>query len=652
MATTIENLYVGDGSTVLYSFTFPYITPEDVEVSLAGTLTTEYTFANVTTIEFNTAPLSGVAIRIYRNTQVDDIENVFYPGSAIRAKDLNDNFTQSLFVIQEADINVGKANSNADAAVATANAAVVTANAAETSAAAAQGAATQAQTDATQAAADAASAQADATQAAADASAAQISADQANTAVQAAAIFSPVANVAAIPASPTDQDRVSVLDSTGISSFTPLTGLPVGPTYDSGVYVNLVYQTTGATWVFVAYGPNNPDSRYILDTANSVSTFNITNAAITPAKLDRPYVEKTGDTMTGDLTIANTADIFINSPAGSSSPATIVFFDADSTVGIVAGTAPLDSAYITGFGAYRCQNDASAHINLSKSSAITTSSPAGERVYIQLKRDDVEIGSCSLDQHLAGSGWFGNQVTWQGNLNGGLVRSKKIWNQRPGNFWTEGDYIGIGNSTGTTPQIFGSLCSAGSNGVSLCSNGFRNNSGGWTSYSSITGQSGGAEIDLHPNGTIIFYSDTNKSTSAPRPTERARFNNSGLTVSNLSGTGNRAVYSTAGGALTNSSSDVTLKTNVQTLDSQVNIVKALNPVSYNWIDTDLRGVQPEIGFIAQEVQELVPEVVGTNHNGTLSVDYPKLVATLTSALQEVLTRIETLEAKILTLENN
>ena len=342
MASIIENLYVGDGTTVLYSFTFPYIEEGDIKVSLDDVITTEYSLANATTVEFVAAPANGVAIRIYRDTSVANPKAVFYPGSAIRAQDLNDNFEQNLFVIQEADFNNTQSAADSAAALATAQAADTKADQANVQSAAAEASATQAQLDATQAAADAATAQADATQAATDAASAQIAADQANTAVQAAAIFAPVANVAAIPGSPADQDRVSVLDSTGIGSFTPLTGLPVGPTYDSGVYVNLVYQNTGATWEFVVYGPNDPDSRYLFDTADSVSTSNITNnavttdkivnaavttdklgtdsvttakvidAAVTPAKLDRAYVEKAGDTMTGELIVPS-----LSGPSGN-----------------------------------------------------------------------------------------------------------------------------------------------------------------------------------------------------------------------------------------------------------------------------------------------------------------------------------------------
>ena len=114
----------------------------------------------------------------------------------------------------------------------------------------------------------------------------------------------------------------------------------------------------------------------------------------------------------------------------------------------------------------------------------------------------------------------------------------------------------------------------------------------------------------------------------------------------LAGTGNRLVYSAPSGTLTNSSSDATLKTKVTKLTDQLEIVKQLNPVAYNWIDTEILGEQREIGFIAQEVEPLIPEVIGKNHNGKLSVDYPKITAVLTKALQEAILRIEALEQRL------
>ena len=100
MATT-QNTYTGNGSTILFSFTFPYLDESDIKVEVNGTLTTAYTLANATTIQFNTAPANGSSVRIYRETDVSSNRATFFPGSAVRAQDLNDNFAQALYITQE-----------------------------------------------------------------------------------------------------------------------------------------------------------------------------------------------------------------------------------------------------------------------------------------------------------------------------------------------------------------------------------------------------------------------------------------------------------------------------------------------------------------------------------------------------------------------
>jgi hypothetical protein len=97
-----------------------------------------------------------------------------------------------------------------------------------------------------------------------------------------AILYDIVANVAAIPASPANNDAVEVTDSTGIQSFTPLTGVPAGFVGSSGLSVRLVYTTTGSTWNWIQYFPNDPETRYL---------------------------KLAGGTLTGDLTVANQGDI-------------------------------------------------------------------------------------------------------------------------------------------------------------------------------------------------------------------------------------------------------------------------------------------------------------------------------------------------------
>lgn len=144
MSYTTENTYVSNGSTVLYSFTFPYINEADVKVSLNQLDTTAFTLANATTVELDTAPNSGVSIRIYRSTPTNAVSSVFFPGSAIRAQDLNGNFEQSLFVVQENQAIIE--NSDAASVTATANEALVIANQANNTSNSISGTATSALT--------------------------------------------------------------------------------------------------------------------------------------------------------------------------------------------------------------------------------------------------------------------------------------------------------------------------------------------------------------------------------------------------------------------------------------------------------------------------------------------------------------------------
>jgi hypothetical protein len=374
MAIT-ENKYTGNGSTVLYSFTFPYLEVADIKVSLDGTLTTAYTLANATTVQFNTAPANGVAIRLFRQTNDDALNAQFFPGSAIRSTDLNNNFTQNLYVTQESNRDATQGITTADAATATANtalsnssaavstantassnasAAVSTANTASSNASAAVSTANTASSNATAAVNTANAATATANSAASDAataistansavstantastaatnavntansasSAASSAVSTANTAssnasaavstantassnatsavntansalstanaaasaVANAILYDIVANVAAIPASPANNDAVEVIDSTGIESFTPLTSIPGGFAGNSGLSVRIVYTTTGNTWTWIQYFPNDPETRYLKEAVTTSDT-----APVSPSDGDLWY---------------------------------------------------------------------------------------------------------------------------------------------------------------------------------------------------------------------------------------------------------------------------------------------------------------------------------------------------------------------------
>jgi hypothetical protein len=99
----------------------------------------------------------------------------------------------------------------------------------------------------------------------------------------------------------------------------------------------------------------------------------------------------------------------------------------------------------------------------------------------------------------------------------------------------------------------------------------------------------------------------------------------------------------------NTSSDYRLKENVVDIADGITRVKQLAPKRFNFIvdaDTTVDG------FLAHEAQTVVPEAVTGEKDGEemQGIDQSKLVPLLTAALQEAIAKIETLEARVTTLE--
>ena len=230
MATTSVS-YTGNGSTTNYSFTFQYIKQSDIKASLDGTATTAFTFANATTLSFNTAPANGVAIKIFRETDDSSINATFFAGSAIKAEDLNDNFEQTLFISQESNNLATAASSDVATAVSDSATALSTANTASTNA------------------------------------------TNALNAVNNVVDVTTVANVASLPGSPSDLDRVEITDSTGATNGATFDGLPAGFTGASGLLLRVQYKTSNSKWNFIDYRSTDPDARYLnQDTTGNAAT--------------------------------------------------------------------------------------------------------------------------------------------------------------------------------------------------------------------------------------------------------------------------------------------------------------------------------------------------------------------------------------------
>ncbi|MDA9111846.1 tail fiber domain-containing protein [bacterium] len=95
-----------------------------------------------------------------------------------------------------------------------------------------------------------------------------------------------------------------------------------------------------------------------------------------------------------------------------------------------------------------------------------------------------------------------------------------------------------------------------------------------------------------------------------------------------------------------SNSDKRLKENIYLIDNALSKVNKIEGVYFNWKDKK----ETQVGVIAQQVKEVLPEVVSEDKSSYLSVDYSKLVPLLIGAVNEQSSVIEGLEKRIAKLE--
>jgi len=101
-------------------------------------------------------------------------------------------------------------------------------------------------------------------------------------------------------------------------------------------------------------------------------------------------------------------------------------------------------------------------------------------------------------------------------------------------------------------------------------------------------------------------------------------------------------------------SDAAAKSNVETIDNALDLVENLRGVRYN-LESDIAvelntSDDKQIGLIAQEVKEVLPEVVNSPEEGYSSVNYSRLTAVLIEAVKELKAENDDLKSRIERLE--
>ena len=111
-----------------------------------------------------------------------------------------------------------------------------------------------------------------------------------------------------------------------------------------------------------------------------------------------------------------------------------------------------------------------------------------------------------------------------------------------------------------------------------------------------------------------------------------------------------SVSVTSSGTTYNTTSDARLKADIQPIADAKDRLMQMNPVSHKWkADPEAGAV---VGFIAQEMQEIVPEAVSGDPDGDemMSMDYGRITPVLVAALQDAHKKIEELESRLAAVE--
>jgi len=153
----------------------------------------------------------------------------------------------------------------------------------------------------------------------------------------------------------------------------------------------------------------------------------------------------------------------------------------------------------------------------------------------------------------------------------------------------------------------------------------------------------------HQSGVALVLS--NASNTANQKLIRFAVGSGGDTRGEVTYNGSNMVY---GGT-----SDYRLKKNVEVITDGITKLKNLKPINFNWISEGIDS-RTAIGFLAHEVQEVIPEAVSgikdavdeEGKNSYQQMEYGRITPLLTAALQEAVAKIEVLETKVAALESS
>jgi len=160
----------------------------------------------------------------------------------------------------------------------------------------------------------------------------------------------------------------------------------------------------------------------------------------------------------------------------------------------------------------------------------------------------------------------------------------------------------------------------------------------------------GNQTEFYDNGGPLFMVVSGGVSGTSPAFSATAASNTNFTFKTSSGGSQTIAFTIASSGITAAGnvtafSDVRLKHDIKTIEGGLEIVEKLRGVTYKRKDTEKD--KENIGVIAQEVEEILPQIVNTANDemGTKSVDYGKITSVLIEAVKELSARVKELEDK-------
>jgi hypothetical protein len=174
-------------------------------------------------------------------------------------------------------------------------------------------------------------------------------------------------------------------------------------------------------------------------------------------------------------------------------------------------------------------------------------------------------------------------------------------------------------------------------------------SANWGKYIGLTHDGNNGRIDTDAGYLVIDPAGNRVGVETDAPTQSLDVNGNARFRSIASDAYFGVLNRKSDGTLTTATSDIRLKENIENLNNSLEKVMQLRGVSFTWKTNPEYGTR--IGFVAQEFEKVIPELVFTNEvDGYKGINYAEVTAVLVEALKELKTENDLLKKRLEQIE--